>query len=136
MLIFAFGMMKPETDNNVNQTRVNTVKDYIAKHYRDELRLAELADLANVVPTSLCHIFKSQTGNTLSSYIAQVRIGHAKELLLNGDTAVKQIAYECGFSTVTNFNRLFKKYAGCTPTELREDAKVRKCLTCGSRESE
>ena len=126
-------MKKPETDNNVNLIRITTIQDYINLHYRDELRLTKLAALANVVPTSLCHIFRQQAGTTVSAYIGRVRIRHAAEMLCNTSEPVKTIAYECGFSTLTNFNRLFKRIMGCTPTEWREQAVRSKELTIKMR---
>jgi AraC-like DNA-binding protein len=111
--------MKPETKNDINLARIKTVQDYIRLHYGDELKLSELAALANLVPTSLCHIFKAYTEHTVSDFITEVRIKKAADKLLNTNETVKGIAYECGFSTLTNFNRHFKKFMGCTPTELR-----------------
>lgn len=111
--------MKPETNNDINLTRIKAVQDYIRLHYGDELKLSELAALANLVPTSLCHIFKAYTEHTVSDFITEVRIKKAADKLLNTNETVKGIAYECGFSTLTNFNRHFKKFMGCTPTELR-----------------
>lgn len=111
--------MKPETKNDINLARIKTVQDYIRLHYGDELKLSELAALANLVPTSLCHIFKACTEHTVSDFITEVRIKKAADKLLNTNETVKGIAYECGFSTLTNFNRHFKKFMGCTPTELR-----------------
>lgn len=120
LFIFAAQMKKPETDYNVNQIRITTVQDYIELHYRDELRLTELAALVSMVPTSLCHIFWQQAGTTVSAYISEVRIRHAAEMLRNTSEPVKTIAYESGFSTLTNFNRQFKKKIGCTPSEWRD----------------
>ncbi len=118
--------MKPETKNEINLFRIAAVKKYICRHYGDELRLSTLAAQANIVPTSLCHIFKAYTGRTVSDFITEVRIKHATDKLLHTKETVRQIAYECGFSTLTNFNRHFKKLMGCTPTELRERQKFEK----------
>lgn len=118
--IFAVGMMKPKDITDINQARVTAVQDYIRKHYGEELKLSELAAIANVVPTTLCHLFKNETGCTVSDFISEVRISRAEEMLIGTDETVRKIAFECGFSTLTNFNRLFKRLRGCTPTELRE----------------
>lgn len=118
-------MSIPKTTNEVNQSRVSKVQEYISCHYREELTLSELAGVANMAPTSLSHLFKKVTGGCLSDYIIAVRIQNAKELLQNSDHTIKAIAYDCGFSTLTNFNRQFKRLTGCTPTELRESNKTR-----------
>ena len=117
---FAVGMKKPNDMTDINQARIIAVKDYIRKHFGEELRLSELAAVANVVPTTLCHIFKEETGCSVSGFIGKVRITKAAEMLVKTDEIVKMIAYECGFSTLTNFNRQFRKRMGCTPTEYRE----------------
>lgn len=112
--------MKPETKNEFNLARIKAVQKHISLHYGDELRLSELAALANMAPTSLCHVFKANTGRTMTDFIIEVRIKQATYKLLHTQETVKGIAYECGFSTLTNFNRHFKRLMGCTPTELRE----------------
>ena len=114
-------MMKPKSTNELNQTRISKVQEYISCHYREELPLSELADVANLSPTALCHFFKRMTGGCLSDYIIEVRVLHAKEMLLNTNNTIKSIAFGCGFNTLTNFNRQFKRLVGCTPTELREN---------------
>lgn len=119
-------MMKPNDITDINQARINAVKEYVNLHYGDELRLSELAALANLAPSSLCHIFKGCTGQTITDFIIGVRIQQAKDRLVNTQGMVKCIAYECGFSTLTNFNRLFKRFMGCTPTELRQQQKTLK----------
>lgn len=116
-------MMKPKDITDINRARITAVQDYIRKHYGEELKLSELAAVANVVPTTLCHIFKNEVGCTVSDFISEVRINRAAEMLLNTDETVRIIAFECGYSTLTNFNRQFKKHMGCTPTEYRERRK-------------
>jgi len=113
-------MNKPKTTNEVNQTKISKVQEYISRHYRDELPLSKLAEVASLAPTSLCHIYKAHTGSCLSQYINAVRIQHAKELLLSTDCSIKVVAFECGYSTLTNFNRQFLRHAGSTPTAWRE----------------
>lgn len=111
-------MKKPKT-NKINLARVSTVKNYIDQHYNEDLALSKLSEVVSLVPTSLCHIFKDVTGMKVSDYIIRVRISHAVRMLRTTDKEVKSIAYECGFNTLTNFNRHFKHLMGCTPTELR-----------------
>ena len=113
-------MNEPKTTDMVNETRISRVLEYISRHYREELPLSKLADVANLAPTSLCHIVKDCTGRTVSDFITEARIKHATDKLLQTDDEVREIAFECGYNTLTNFNRRFKKLMGCTPTELRE----------------
>ena len=114
-------MNKPETNDVHNLKRISMVKDYISLHYRDDLKLSELADLVSMTPTSLCHIFKRYHNKRISDIIVETRIQHAKEMLISTDIKIRFVAYECGFSTLTNFNRLFKRLTGMTPTEYKNN---------------
>ena len=101
--------------------RVQKVKEFIDKNYRDEIRLQELADLASMTPTAFSRFFKLRTGKSISEYIIDVRLGHAARMLADSTMAVVEICYRCGFNNISNFNRIFKKRRGCTPTEFREN---------------
>ena len=113
-------MMNPKPTNEVYQTRISMVQEYISRHFREELPLSELAAVANLSPTSFCHFFKQNTGDCISNYILRVRIRHATDLLLTTEKSVKSIAYESGFNTLSYFNRQYKRLTGFTPTEMRE----------------
>ena len=102
-------MKRIEMTIEVNLTRVQKVQEYIQKHYGEDLTLAILAEQVNLVPTSLCHIFKRVTGQRVSDYLVQTRINQAARLLRETSMEVKTITYACGFSTQTNFNRHFKR---------------------------
>ena len=110
---------KSKTYDVLNMTRIEMVKKYIDNHCHQELRLAEVAGLVNVAPITLCHLFKAYEGTTISACIANGRIQKASEMLLTTDEMVIDICYHCGYSTLSCFNRQFKKLNGCTPTEYR-----------------
>lgn len=111
----AFAHTSVATDSR----RVQKVKNYIDQHFRDEIRLQSLADLANMTPTAFSRFFKLRTGRSISEYIIDVRLGHAARLLVDSTMTVVEICYHCGFNNISNFNRIFKKRRGCTPTEFR-----------------
>ena len=100
--------------------RVAKVKDYIAAHYIEEIRLEQMSSMVSMSPTAFSRFFKLRTGKTLAEYIVDIRLGHAARKLIDTNEAVSQIGFSCGFNTLTNFNRLFKKRKGCSPTEFRE----------------
>ena len=112
----SFARVKP----NEESRRVAKVKDYIATHYIEEIRLEQMSELANMSPTAFSRFFKLRTGKTLAEYIVDVRLGHASRMLVDTNEPVSQICFKTGFNTLTNFNRLFKKRKGCSPTEFRE----------------
>jgi len=66
-----------------------------------------------------CKMFKA-TGINFTDYLSRVRIEKAKNLLLNPNTRVSEVAYAVGFQSLTHFNRMFHKLAGRSPTEYRE----------------
>lgn len=105
----------------VDSRRVQKVKDYIDRNYCEEIRLQTLADLANMTPTAFSRFFKLRTSRNISDYIIDVRLGHATRLLADSTMAVVEICYHCGFNNISNFNRVFRKRKGCTPTEFRSN---------------
>ena len=109
------------TTMTTDSRRVQKVKDYIDANFKDDIRLQELADLANMTPTAFSRFFKLRTGKSISEYIIDVRLGHAARMLADSTMAVVEICYRCGFNNISNFNRIFKRKKGLTPTECREN---------------
>ncbi len=105
---------------SADSRRVQKVKDFIDANYKEEIRLQELADMSSMTPTAFSRFFKLRTSKSISDYIIDVRLGHAAQLLADSTMAVVEICYHCGFNNISNFNRIFKKRKGCTPTEFRE----------------
>ena len=109
------------TTMTTDSRRVQKVKDYIDANFKDDIRLQELADLANMTPTAFSRFFKLRTGKSISEYIIDVRLGHAARMLADSTMAVVGICYRCGVNNISNFNRIFKRKKGLTPTEFREN---------------
>ena len=106
-------------DVAVDSRRVQKVKEYIDKNFRDDIRLQSLADMTHMTATAFSRFFKLRTGKNISDYIIDVRLGHAARLLADSTMTVVEICYHCGFNNISNFNRVFRKRKGCTPTEFR-----------------
>jgi AraC-like DNA-binding protein len=64
-------------------------------------------------------MFKKATGLTFTDYLSRTRVERAKNLLLNPNVRVSEVAYDCGFISLTHFNRVFKKVVGKSPTFYR-----------------
>lgn len=105
---------------NSDSRRVLKVKDFINSHITDELRLDQLAALVGMTSTAFSRYFKLRTGKNLSEYIVDIRLGQAARRLVDTTDSVSEICWDCGFNTLSNFNRLFRKRKGCNPTEFRE----------------
>lgn len=108
--------------------RVLKVKDYINTHINGELRLEQLAGLVGMTPAAFSRYFKLRTGKNLSEYIVDIRLGQAARRLVDTTDSISEICWSCGFNTLSNFNRLFRKRKGCNPTEFREKYQKTKIL--------
>jgi len=110
---------KAETESD--SRRVQKVKNYIINNYRDEIRLGKLADLVGMSPSAFSRFFKLRTGRNLSDYIIDLRLGYACRKLVDSTDSISEISYACGFNNLSNFNRIFKKKKGCSPSEFRDN---------------
>ena len=108
--------------------RILKVKNYINENYMYELKLATLADLANMSPSAFSRFFKLHTGRTLSDYIIDIRMGFATRLLLDTNDTIAEVGFNCGYNNLSNFNRIFKRKKGCSPSEFRENYKKIKII--------
>ena len=113
-------------ENNYNQSetsRFQKVFSFMIENFKEEIRLEQIADIADLSPTSFCRYFKGITNKTFSEVIIEFRLQFASQLLLKTNLQVKNVALESGFGDVPYFNRQFLKYKGITPLEYR-----RKCF--------
>lgn len=101
--------------------RFNPLFEYVDKNYSQHITVDALGALMHLNSTYLCRIFKEITGSTLTEYINYVRI-HKATKMLSLDKTLSEIAYECGFSSLTYFNRIFKKRRGYSASEYRKIA--------------
>ena len=74
-----------------------------------------------MTPAAFSRFFRMRTGKTVSDYMIDIRLGHAARLLVDSPTSVAEICYNCGFNNISNFNRIFKKKKGCSPTAFRDN---------------
>jgi AraC-like DNA-binding protein/ligand-binding sensor protein len=98
---------------------IRRAKEYIQQHQADDLSLGEVARAVNTSTFYFCKMFKKYTGINFTDYLSRVRIEKSRNLLLNPNLRVSEIAFEVGFQSLTHFNRVFKKILGQSPTEYR-----------------
>ena len=110
-----------KVDVESDSRRVLKVKNYISTHYQDDLRLPELASIAGMSPSAFSRFFKLHTSRNLSEYIIDQRLGYASRQLVDTAKSISEICFSCGFNNLSNFNRIFKKKKGSSPTEFREN---------------
>jgi len=96
---------------------------YIHEHFMEKITLEDVAQASSLSRTYLSRHFKKMTGQTLFDYIQQTRIKYAAYLLKTGRDSVAKIAVDCGFESVSYFNRIFKKCYGMSPGQYRKTGK-------------
>jgi AraC-like DNA-binding protein len=104
---------------NAEPPVITRAKAFINEHQRDDISLGQVAKAVNTSTFYFCKMFKKVTGINFTDYVSRVRIENARNLLLNPNLRVSEIAYEVGFQSLTHFNRVFKKIIGQSPTEYR-----------------
>jgi AraC-like DNA-binding protein len=100
--------------------RLTRLFDFIDANYQHPIRLKEAARITNMTAESFCRFFKQKTGKNFVDYLQETRMSRACHSLLNTDNTVAEIAYQTGFKTASNFNKLFRKFNGNSPTEYRK----------------
>ena len=105
---------------NAEPPVITRAKEFINEHQTEDLRLGQVARAVHTSTFYFCKMFKKVTGINFTDYLSRVRIEKAKNLLLNPNLRVSEIAFEVGFQSLTHFNRVFKKILGQSPTEYRE----------------
>jgi AraC-like DNA-binding protein/ligand-binding sensor protein len=104
---------------NAEPPVIKRAREYIHDHQAEELSLHQVAKAVNMSTFYFCKMFKKVTGINFTDYVARVRIEKSKNLLLNPNLRVSEIAFEVGFQSLTHFNRVFKKLLGQSPTDYR-----------------
>lgn len=97
---------------------VETIQQYIAEHYREPLQIRQLCRLVDRTPGYVITTFRDVAGMTPIDYLHHLRISAAKDLLMQTDLSIVQIAEYLGFCDQSYFNRVFKKMLGLPPSEF------------------
>jgi AraC-like DNA-binding protein len=101
--------------------RMGLVYELVMKGFTNKITLKEAADLCNLSESAFSRYFKSRANQSFSAFLSQVRIHQACKLLQEDKMNISQICFECGFFTLSNFNRQFKERMGKTPLEYRNE---------------
>jgi AraC-like DNA-binding protein len=105
---------------NAEPPMITRAKQFIAEHQTEDISLGEVAKSVHTSVFYFCKMFKKATGMNFTEFVSRTRIEKAKNLLLNPNLRISEIAFEVGFQSLTHFNRVFKKLIGQSPTEYRE----------------
>lgn len=99
--------------------RINRVCELVTRKFKEGVTQSEAARIARMSPPSFSRFFRRATNRTFRSFLNQVRIGHASQLLLETDRTVAEVCYESGFGNLSNFNRQFLKLRKISPRAYR-----------------
>jgi len=102
-----------------DQGRMERVCDFIHQHLTEDIDRGQLARLAHLSEGAFSRFFRSRTGKTVPEYINEVRIGRACRLIAEDQTHITDIALDCGYRNLANFNRRFREVVGRTPRDYR-----------------
>lgn len=108
------------TSDHQGSKRMRDVYTYIRENYRKQITLKDVAFIAHMSPFAFSRYFKKNSGAGLIEYTNQVRSNRACYLLRETDKNVYEIARECGFHSISNFNKQFRKFNSVTPVEYRD----------------
>lgn len=112
-------MMDAGERTSDGQDIIEEIRNYILENVDRELSLEDLADQARMSPFHFSRQFKRYAGVSPHTYLVNARINTARFYLVSSDLTVKEIAFNCGFSSVSSFCTSFKKNVGSTPMDYR-----------------
>jgi AraC-like DNA-binding protein len=101
-------------------SRIEKVISFINGNYTRNISLKEIASMAAMNHSAFCRYFKENTGKTFMQYVMDMRIGYACKLLSLNEKSIYEICIECGFDSITHFNRIFKRSTNHTPSQYQK----------------
>lgn len=110
--------------HNIASREITTVEKmaiYIAKNYKNPIKVSDIGKAVDLHPDYANNIFKKAFSCTLSDYITEERVSHAQRKLVTSDISITEIIFECGFNSISSFNAAFLKINSCTPREFRKN---------------
>lgn len=110
--------------NCKDSDRLNKVFNYVMTHFKEEIQLEEVAEIANMSYSGFCRYFKNRTKKNFSLFVNEIRIGYACKRLMETEISISNVCFESGFNNMTNFNEQFKKIVKCTPYQFQRNSKM------------
>ena len=108
------------TAEQVDSPMITRAKLFISEHQDEDVSLRQVSSAVNTSAFYFCKMFKQATGLTFTDYLARMRIEKVKNLLLNPHKRISEVAYETGLQSLSQFNRVFRRVTGESPTVWRE----------------
>lgn len=108
------------TEMTPMEKKIYSITGYIHAHYTEDLSLETLSQKFFISSCYLSHQFRDVTGFTLTDYIQMTRVRNVQTLLINTQMPITEAALACGFTSFSQFNRVFQKHIGISPTKYRQ----------------
>ena len=106
-----------------SELRINKVCLFIQHNFTSKISLKDVAALLYMTESNFCKFFKKSTGKTYSDYVNELRINESARLLVQTEKSISQVAFDCGFESLSYFNRVFFTKKACTPSVYRKQRK-------------
>ncbi len=113
------GLVLPETLSQRDTERIERILKHLHHHFSEAILLPALAAANGMSEKTLSRIFKKSTGQTVVEYLNRLRVSIACQRLTGTEQPITQIAYDCGFGSLSSFNRMFSRYQKMTPSAYR-----------------
>ena len=119
--ISLFESKKENKDSQQKDRMIVSITKYLQNHLQEDVSLNVLAQEFHLNAQYISQLFKSEIGVGFLNYLTNIRIEHAKKLLLSTDDAISDISDQCGYNDYRVFTKVFKKKEGITPSQFRRD---------------
>src|SRR5262249_39669798 len=116
-MLLTRGFYKTTPNHRAEPVQIWKTRKFIEEHSGEELSLPRVAKAVNIHPNYLCEKFKQVTGMNFVEYVARTRFEEACRLLRDGNLRIVDIAFAAGFQSLSQFNRVFKRFSGKSPTQ-------------------
>ena len=118
LLIAIYQNIKKQNRNYSTSLKVEKIIEYMHQNINSKITLTELSEMVQLSPTYLSRTFKDTTGYSVIEFFNKIKIDKAKELIIEGNKKIKEVAQTLGFADEFYFSRIFKKIEGISPSEF------------------
>jgi AraC-like DNA-binding protein len=118
-MLLAHEFKETTPNHRAEPVEIWKARKFIEEHSAEELSLSKLAKAVNISSNHLSEKFKQVTGVNFVEYVARARFEKARDLLLDSNRRISEIAFAVGFQSLSQFNRVFKRLSGKSPTDFR-----------------
>lgn len=119
------GAMLQGLEDEKAMVQTDKVVKFISEHFREPLRMADVAKRFHMSESNFSRNFQRCTGNSFTDFLIRVRVTRACQLLMQNDNNIATICFDVGFNNVANFNRRFLAVKGLTPSAFRQQTRSR-----------